>query len=343
MARQSNAFLIVAPLMVSVVLFLSGASLFAAGAQTPQAQSADCSTFPIVTAESGVSFYSDRAGSVSDPHLVQQNVQALSNVRDFMACLERAVDGPGGAGAVVPAYRALGRWAAAGALMQTPPNTEGRVARALMSAGFGLIILKFRANGMPDDPVIDRWYAGLAAAVTDDYRDFRGNVYPWVGATNALSALISGDPNGRAFQDTAWRTELAQVQDDGTLAPELARSGRALVYHQLAASGLLVLHQARRALGIADDPRSMTRLKTLLQLVGTSLCDSGSLGRLAGAAQEKPGSWGFRVAYGFGGGLLPDGWTRCGPPKPDFNAVDYGGDTRKSAAAVAAAGHRSGR
>jgi poly(beta-D-mannuronate) lyase len=307
----------------------------------PRGAGSSCAGFPPVAMVSGVSVYTDAAHSVPSAALEQANEQKLGNVKQFMWCLEKTLDDPRSSPERLrDAYAGLLDWARAGALLTPPTDTAGRVTRVFMAAGFGIIELKFRARGMPLDPVAADWLSSLAAAVRDDYRNFETNVYPWAGAASALAALVHKDPSAYAFQDEAWRTELARVSADGTLQAEVARGQRALIYHQLAASGLLVLHRARLSLGIQDDPATSSELQRLLGQIGHSLCDPSHMASVAGKQQEMPGSWGFRIARGLHDDLLPADWLRCSPQKPDYNAVDYGGDTRFALTAIEAAALR---
>ena len=298
----------------------------------------DCRSFSPVAKVSGVRFYKDKAGSQSDPLLVAKNQQMLSNVRDFMACLERTVDGNATPDQLAHAYQALSHWAEAGAILSPPTDTEGRVERVFMSTGFAAIMLKFMARGIPVSPPVSRWLSQMAAAVCSDYANFEGNVYPWAGATNALVALINGDDAAKAFQQEAWVKEIGRIRPDGTVQAELARGARALIYHQLAASGLMILHKARLALGIPDNPAETAHLKLLYDEVGKSLCNPAPLASAAGAQQEFPGEWGFRVARAFHDSLLSQDWLGCGPLVIGFTTVDYGGDARVIAEAIGEAG-----
>jgi poly(beta-D-mannuronate) lyase len=303
------------------------------------AVSDDCARFPPVAAVSGVSFYIDKEGSKPDPLLVEANRKALANVEDFMACLERVLDQSTTQTDRERAYHALTNWAEAGAILGKPPQTEGRVARVFISTGSALIVLKFRSHGVKIDPAVEHWLVALASAVRDDYRDFKGNVYAWVGATNALVALMTGDSDALAFQEEAWQKAVGRIRSDGYIDTELARGSRALIYHQLTANGLLILRRARHSLGIADDASLTRRFELLIRQIGNALCDSRQLRDMAGADQEKPGTWGFRVSFAFDDGVLSPEWNQCGPSERTFATVEYGGDMRVSAEAIDAA-HR---
>jgi hypothetical protein len=52
---------------------------------------------------------------------------------------------------------------------------------------------------------------------------------------------------------------------------------------------------------------------------------------MAGATQEMPGEWAFRIPIGYGSDLLSDDWARCGKPHSNLSDPTSGGDTRRSA------------
>ena len=308
-----------------------------------------CPSYPVVTVVSSVDRYNDALGTVIDKSADAENRRQLTGVTAFTGYLNTALDNESGADLTCP-YHELQTWADAGALLQPSPDNAGRVARGFMSAGFGVIILKFALRNVPITADVVKWYSSLVAAVRSDYRHpfqnppyvgLYSNLYPWVGAANGYSALIGGDREAQQFAAEVWSNMTAEIGPDGSLQGELGRGGRALVYHQQAANGLLLLHSARRALGDREAPDSLRRLGRLLNLIGDSLCHPEALAEKAHAPQEIPGGWGFRVARGFSDGLVPDTWTSCGPKKPDYIIAFEGvGDVRVAAAAVSAAAAR---
>ena len=308
-----------------------------AGAQT-RSPVESCSALPPVAKVSGVSIYQDPAHSgLASPELEKANEQALGGIKTFMGCIEAVLDRRSSPAELSTSYDALGKWAAAGALLEPPTDSAGRVTRVFMAAGFGIIILKFRAHEVATTPQVANWYSKLSAAVRLDYQNFDTNVYAWAGAANALSALVHADNDAYAFQNDVWRKELGRIDQEGMLAPEIARKQRALVYHQLAASGLIILHRARQSLGIPDDAVTSAEMKRLLDQIGHSLCDPSHLASVAGVQQEMPGNWGFRIARGFHDSLMPADWLRCAGGPADYSTVDYGGDSESARAAIEAA------
>ncbi len=321
---------------IVVALSVSATSAFATEATT-------CPSYPPVLLISGNAIYKDEAGSVTDTDGAAKNRELLAPVDDFLTYLGRNLDESAGTADLACSYGLMRQWATAGALLQ-PPETAGRVARVWIVPAFEFIALKFKMRNVPITPDVARWLSALAAVERGDYGkpltkgSYAGsysNVYPWVGAANALSALISGDPEAMRFQNEVWHNMLAEIRPDGTIQSELNRKAQALEYHQKAANGLLILHAARRALGQPDDPAQIARLKLLLDMIGNAFCDPQSLAAAAGAKLNIPGEWNFRIPYAFDEGLLPETWTTCGPKGINWGQAEYsGGDARISAGAV---------
>lgn len=317
------------------------------------ATDASCPAYPPVLAVSGAVIYKDRAGSVSDAQGAQANKDALAPIDDFLGFLGHALDEKTGPAELACPYGLLRQWAAAGALLRPPLNTPGRVARVWISPAVGFIVLKFKLRGVQITPDVGQWLDALAAAEREDYgkpltkgvyAGLYSNTYPWVGAANALAALVAANPAAVRFQDEAWTNMLAQIRPDGTLQGELGRGHQALEYHVKAAAGLLIMRSARLAMGIADDPAQIARLKLLLTMVGNALCHPESLAAAAGAALNTPGVYAFRIPLAFSDGLLPDTWTSCGPKEMNWFQAEYsGGDARVSAEALAAAANAHAR
>ena len=308
-----------------------------------------CPSYEPVLTVQGENIYKKTGNSVEDAAGIAKNAALNQPMIDFFNYLEKALDDNGAtADSLACPYSVIQQWAAAGAMLQEP-QTQGRVNRVFDSAGIGFILLKFKMRGMSITPDLAQWYAKLAQTQRDDYgkplkkASYKGlysNVYPWAALTNAISALISNDQEALQFQDEAWDNMIAQIGPDGILQGELGRAKRALVYHQLAADGLIALRQVRLALGRQDDPTQLASLKRLLDLIGNALCDPAMLSDQAGFKQEKPGAWGFRIAFAFGKDILPSTWGSCGPKNMGWSKAEYGGDTRVSAQAVAAASSR---
>jgi poly(beta-D-mannuronate) lyase len=304
-----------------------------------------CPSYPSVQTVMGAVMYSDESGSVKSLSGEAENKALLAPIDDFLTYLSHAADEKTDAASLVCPHLLLQQWAEAGALL-TPPETPGRVSRVWITPAFDFIVLKFRMRGVEIGTDTTRWLSQLAAAERQDYsKPFQkapyvglySNVYPWVGAANALSALISGDQEAMRFQDEAWNNMIAEIRPDGTLQGEMGRGAQALEYHLKAVAGLLILHSVRHALGQTDDPAHIEKLKLLLTMTGNVLCDPASLTAKVGTKLNPPGVWDFRIPYAFDDGLLPESWKTCGPKTMNWFQAEYsGGDSRISAQAVKA-------
>jgi poly(beta-D-mannuronate) lyase len=301
------------------------------------AEPLSCQTFEPITALSGIAFYADAKGSKPDPKREAANQKIQAPVYAFMGYVEKAVDAPGDPQAMSCALSEFDRWAKAGALTGKPGDTEARVSRVFMVTGLNLIALKFEMRGAHLSPQTLTWLTTLTHEIAEDYKDFRGNVYEWTGGAAAVLALMTRDTQAMQYQNDVWHNSLALIQPDGFLPAELARGSRALIYHGTALSGLLILKDARARLGEAENTADISRLKRLADATGAALCNPAQLAKLAGAKQEMPGDWGFRVPYGFSDNFLSQDWFRCGVTPHSYSAVNTGGDTRVSDKAISMA------
>jgi poly(beta-D-mannuronate) lyase len=333
-----------------IVLGAFGAVLALSHFNAAMAASAtgSCPSYPPVQTVVGAVMYSDEAGSVKSSSGEAKNNALLAPIDDFLTYLGHAADEKTDTANLACPLLLLQQWAEAGALL-TPPETPGRVSRVWITPAFDFIALKFRMRGVAIGTDTTRWLSQLAAAERQDYsKPFQkppyvglySNVYPWVGAANALSALISGDQEAMRFQDEAWNNMIAEIRPDGTLQGEMGRAAQALEYHLKAVAGLLILHSVRHALGQTDDPAHIKKLKLLLTMTGNALCDPALLATKVGTTLNPPGVWDFRIPYAFDDGLLPESWNTCGPKTMNWFQSEYsGGDSRISAQAVKAASH----
>ena len=250
-------------------------------------------SFPPVLMVTGASIYKNDGKTTPDEAGVKKNRERLEPVDEFLTYLGHKLDDDSGTVDLSVPYEKLRDWARAGALLE-PPETPGRVARVWISTGFACVVLKFKMRGVHITPDVSNWLSRLAASVRNDYSEplkkggYAGqysNVYPWAAATNALCALVNNDRECTRFQNQAWNNMIPEIRKDGCLPGELSREGRALIYHMKAASGLLVLLDARRALGIPDDPTQIAQFKKLLNRIGETLRDPEPMAAAAGRAR----------------------------------------------------------
>ena len=283
----------------------------------------------------------------------QTNESVLAATRDFVSHQAQALDAAR-VGVddreIACAYGDMQALAMTSALVRSPRTSLERDARVPLVSSIGFLVLKYRMHGIKITPDVQRWLESLAASVRNDYllpstsegyHVTFGNMYPWAASVNAISALVSRDVVGEKFADEAWMKMTSEGRDDGMIIGEMDQGRQALVDHQIAANGLLVLRDVRKALGKPDDAIGMAKMDRLLENVGHSLCEPESIAAAAGARQDKPGNEVFRVSFAFGDGRLPQSWSRCGALDIDWFGTDYtGGDAMVAVKALRAAAKR---
>jgi poly(beta-D-mannuronate) lyase len=315
------------------------------------AEPAACPNIAPLRSVTGQKFYVDKAGSVSDPKLVEANEELQRPIMSLLGFVEKIVDRqspeesqkrPHSAAETTCVSGLLESWARAGALTDVPANTQGRVERVLYAVGLTVVALKLEAAGIPVGRQTKQWLVKLNGLVREDYKNFlNNNIYFWSGAGSAAVALLAGDHRARSYQGAVWRQAMRAISDTGTLSAELDRGKRALIYHQYALSALLTLREAREALGIKTSKQDNDRLRLLADMVGGALCNPAALGNAAKEpAQEKPGDWGFRAISVIGADLTGPDWVKCGIKPPHVNDPKMGGNWSRTKEAFQAAARR---
>ena len=306
-----------------------------------RAQSPGCLSFPPVPYLVLEDIYTDSHFSIVNQQAEQENNARIAAVDQFMHSIEQALDAPSGSAqaATAPcAYQNFRRWASADALGGKQPtfNNEGIIKRGQYLIGLDLLAIKFKVAGFAIDKVILDWLHDLNDKNIDlwQHGTNRGNLYVWSGAAAALFAVLDRDPKALRYEDQVWHDAMAAIHDDGTITAELARAHRALIYHMYSFSATLILMQAREAMGEKLTQPDLAKIHRLATTIGQTLCDPHRFEVLTNASQEIPGDWGYRVPLGFGENELTPDWLRCGMPKAAVVDIGFGGDTRRSAAAL---------
>jgi poly(beta-D-mannuronate) lyase len=312
------------------------------------AESVACPSFAPVAKVGGVNIYVDQrgAGSIPDRAREQQTANAQQTILSFLSYLEGTVDGTNSA---LDAQQQgclrglLDRWAGAHALMLPPDAATPRVDRIFFSIALNVVALKQRWRGMKVDPTELSWLRNLTTAVTRDYgRDtlrgtpfFRNNTYFWAAVAAGTYSLLADDTTLFQFQDVAWSDDLALVRDDGTLAAELYRGRRALIYHMSSLGALFMLKDVRSALGLPITAQDLARLNRLATAVGRTLCDPSWMAvRAKVKDQERPGEWGFRVISAYNSDVADHQWLKCGMVLPNPAEIRVGGNMQDMRRAI---------
>jgi poly(beta-D-mannuronate) lyase len=311
-----------------------------ASPNSAHAQSENCVMDPPVKQVQGVAFYTDKNASVADPKLVAQDGAFLKPLQLFVNHLSAIVDNPNAAPAdITCAQQMLDSWAQADALLQPPVNFEAMRERARFAIGFNIVALKLQASGHTVSAATLKWLHALSTMVANDFKthSLKNNLYIWSGVDSATNALLSGDEDERNNATAVWKFGISQIQPDGSVATELDRKTRALLYHQYYLSGLLMLQSLRTQLGDLPTQQEEAKLKVLADLVSDSQCDPTKIGLLAGGTQQEiPPPYQYAVPAAFSQNILNQNWSKCAKlPAPLIDGA-FGGDMSKAAQAIAA-------
>jgi len=306
----------------------------------------DCPSYPPLINVSGSNIYSDKRGSITDPESEKANDADRAPVYGFIEYAVESIDGPPSGSKLKNlspgcANLILEDWATKNALRTTNLSDGsfsryGAINRRQMIKAFTILALKLKENGMELGPHVLPWLEKLVHDLIPSLRqrgsraDGQGNLWFWDGATAAVFYLLSKDRASYQFQDKVWHQAVAAIDNDGYLPTEITRGRRALVYHMYALSAILLLREARRAIGIHTRQEEEARLK----LLGARICSTFSnpkpmMVKAQASDMERPGEWGARLIVVYGQDLLTDDWKTCGIKVENFIDVGSCGDQRK--------------
>ncbi len=328
---------------LAISIFIAGGTLDAKA----EDQTNQCSPIPPLMKMDEINFYKDSAGSLADPAKEQKNIELRAGLTAFLTRVEKAYDQEGAN--FQCAEVTIAQWATAGALLVSPTSATARVDRVFTAVALNSIALKAKRVGHPLSAPEIAWLRALTDAVRADYgpnslRDtpyFRNNVFFWSSTALALYALLSRDPAYIEASNQAWHDVIGRIDQNGYLPAELHRGSRALIYHQLSYSALLILRETRIALGQHISQSDDASLKRLASIIGQALCDSSTMSKAAGVPdQEKPGEWGFRVSIAFGAHINSPDWSRCGLLPKSVVDIKFGGDLSATRDAISDVGKR---
>jgi poly(beta-D-mannuronate) lyase len=293
-----------------------------------QGMDAACPSFAPVGRVEGITWYTDKAGSVADAAAQHRNDELQSPIRKMLGYLETTLDASDGKSPTTDcAFKIVQQWAGERALLDPPISTQARIERNRFVIALNVIALKLRELDYPLGSMVLSWLKDLNDAVITYFEKGtnRANLYTWSGVAEASFALLSGDRRAAVYEKEVWRDSITEITADGFLRGELTRAHRALIYHQYAFSALLMLRQMRLALGDSESAGDRAALQRLADRISWSLCDPRQMMAASGATQEMPDQTAYRVPDTFGDGLLDANWAKCGITPPHFNDVNLGG------------------
>ncbi|HEL4246416.1 polysaccharide lyase [Stenotrophomonas maltophilia] len=204
-------------------------------------------------------YYTDKAGSVIDPVLQQQNKDATAPLDRYAADVARMSDDylrTGDPAAAQCTLSWLGAWADDGAMlgqMIRVNNDQSFYMRQWMLDAVAMAYLKVHDQANPQQRAhIDPWLQKLARAnlaYWDNPKRRRNNHYYW-GALGVLATGLATDDEALwEAGHAAFQKGIDDIQYDGSLPLEMARGQRALHYHDYALAPLVMMAELARLHG----------------------------------------------------------------------------------------------
>lgn len=204
-------------------------------------------------------YYTDKAGSVIDPVLHQQNKDATAPLDRYAADVARMSDDylrTGDPAAAQCTLSWLGAWADDGAMlaqMIRVNNDQSFYMRQWMLDAVAMAYLKVHDQaGARQRARIDPWLQKLALAnlaYWDNPKRRRNNHYYWGGLGVLAAGLATSDEALWQAGHAAFQKGIDDIQDDGSLPLEMTRGQRALHYHDYALAPLVMMAELARLRG----------------------------------------------------------------------------------------------
>lgn len=197
-------------------------------------------------------YYTDPAYSIVDPEKFKRYQAATKNPSDFVLKIAQFADAwlcsqPPQPAVAACALTWLDGWAKGEAMLGVL-NENGEHQRKWVLSGVALAYLKLREAPGLDQAAkvrVEQWFVRMAQASLayyGTYRRSRYNNHIWWAALAAGAAGVAS--NDRPVFDRAiglYLMALDDIQPDGTLPNEMARKGRALIYHIVSLTPLVML------------------------------------------------------------------------------------------------------
>lgn len=218
-------------------------------------------------------YYTDKANSVIDPALQQQNREATAPLDRYAAQVARMSDDylrSGDSAAAQCTLDWLAGWADDRAMlgqMIRVNNDQSFYMRQWMLDAVAMAYVKVRDQADAEQRArIAPWLGQLARAnlaYWDSPRRRRNNHYYWGGLGVLATGLATDDDALWRAGHAAFQSGVDAIQADGSLPLEMARGQRALHYHDYALAPLVMMAELARLRGqdwYADNHHAIDRL-----------------------------------------------------------------------------------
>jgi poly(beta-D-mannuronate) lyase len=243
------------------------------------------------------SYYVDRAYSIVDPEKLKRYHQQVQPLTDFSAGIAKLADQwllsrPAQTDIAVCTLKWLDDWAAAGALLGNI-GPDGQHQRKWLLAGITLAYLKIRDAPQLDTVAkhrVEQWMSQVGRSSLDYYasyfrRNYNNHIW-WVALAAIATATCVNDHEmfDRAVQ--LYYAALDDIQPDGTMPNEMARKGRAMIYHVGSLTPLVMVAEFGEANGLDLYAAKDGALHRLADRVRDGLADPSWFAAQTGVEQD---------------------------------------------------------
>ncbi len=244
-------------------------------------------------------FYTDNAGSKTDPALLDQHKDETAPVRDYLKMVVSEADASFlqeteslGTYRAKCAVEWLEVWAHGGALLGTLDTKQAAAERRWTLAGAALAYLKVKPSATPDQAaIIEAWLKTLAQTAEAEFAQSKSkhnNHWYWLGLGLGATAMAANDGAMWQTARTVMQDAAKDISTNGTLPLELARQSRALHYHAFALMPLTALAELARSRGEDWYAFNDGALHRLVDVTVQGLLTPEVFKALSGFEQEHP-------------------------------------------------------
>ncbi len=186
----------------------------------------------------------------------------------------------------------IATWAKGDAWLGTMATRQAEYQRKWDLAGVALAYLKLKPFATAEQrSVIEPWlrrFADTARSFFDDRERQRNNHWYWLGLGAAAVGVATDSPRHWEMAREIMRDAARDIGTDGTLAKEMTRKSRALLYHAFALTPLVVMAEIAASRGEDWYGFEAGAVHRLAKLTVEGLNAPETFDARVGVAQERP-------------------------------------------------------
>lgn len=261
-------------------------------------------------------YYSDKASSIIDKNLLQENLRASEIPNQFANRIAGWSDDflrTGDPEVAQCTLEWLSAWARGGALlgsMKRVNNDQSQYVREWLLDAAAISYLKVRGHANQTQKVeIASWLRQLSRAnfsYWDDLRHKRNNHFYWTGVGILATAIATDDESLWRIGRDIYARGAHDIESDGSLPLEMARRSRALHYHDYALAPLVMMAEIARLRGEDWYGENENAIHRLALRVSAGYANPAWFTERSGVEQEPPKVGGFTGWVEFYRKRVPD-------------------------------------